>query len=180
MCCVEIWKPIPEWEDLYQASSHGRIKSEDRVSTYVQGFSSVTRCRKGVILKHIKMTTGYWGVILCREGTRCYVAVHKLVTATFYGQRPLGLVTRHLDGDVDNNRLENLVYGTAQENADDRQKHGRTCRGEQHPRAVLTDFQVDELRRLYAETQATTRVLAQHFGVSSVRVTQLLRGGSRP
>lgn len=177
---METWRPIPGWEDLYKASSYGRIKSEDRVTTYIQGYALRTRRRRGVVLTPIKMTTGYWGVILCRAGARYYIPIHKLVASAFYGPRPVDLMTRHIDGNVDNNRVDNLVYGSAQENVDDRTRHGRTRCGERHPLAKLTDMQVQEMRQLHAKTEATTRVLAEKYGVSRVRVSQLLRGGHRP
>ena len=28
---IEIWKPIKNWEDLYEASNLGRVRSKDRV-----------------------------------------------------------------------------------------------------------------------------------------------------
>jgi len=177
---LECWKPIPGWEDLYKASSDGRIKSEDRVSTYIQGNALVTRRRKGKVLTPIKMNSGYWGVILCRDGARSYIPIHRLVAAAFYGPRPKELVTRHIDGNVDNNTVENLAYGTTQENVDDRSRHGRTSRGDRHPLAKLSDVQIREMRRIHAETNASTRALASRFGVSNVRVSQILRGGHRP
>lgn len=36
---------------------------------------------------------------------------------------------RHLDGDKRNTAPSNLVWGTARENAADRERHGRTARG---------------------------------------------------
>lgn len=52
--------------------------------------------------------------------------VYLLMLWTFVGPKPFPkAVCRHLDGDRDNSRIENLVWGTAKENADDRVKHGR-------------------------------------------------------
>jgi predicted XRE-type DNA-binding protein len=179
VCFMETWKPIPGWEDLYQVSTYGRVKSNDRVSTYKHANVLRTRERKGKVLAPIKMTTGYWGVILCRDGVRKYVKIHKLVTTAFYGPRSVGLITRHLDGNKDNNRLDNLVYGTSQDNVDDREHHGRTARGEHHPSAKLTDAQVLQIRCLRTKNNLTNRELARLFGVSSVRISQLLKGNHR-
>lgn len=52
------------------------------------------------------------------------VLVHQLVLAEFVGPRPTGLVVRHLNGNSRDNRLSNLVYGTAAQNAQDAIAHG--------------------------------------------------------
>lgn len=125
------------------------------------------------------MTTGYQGVILCRVGTRKYMPIHRLVTLTFYGPRPSNLVTRHLDGNKLNNRLDNLAYGTNKENTDDRDKHGRTVRGEKHRWTKLTDAEVYNIRLLHSTSSITYAELGRMFNISSVRIRQLVQGNQR-
>lgn len=50
--------------------------------------------------------------------------VHQVVAEAFHGPRPAGMETRHRDGDVLNNRSDNLVYGTHGDNMDDAVRHG--------------------------------------------------------
>lgn len=50
--------------------------------------------------------------------------VHVLVAEAFIGPRPYGEVLRHLNGDPVDNRLSNLAYGTAADNARDSVRHG--------------------------------------------------------
>ena len=50
--------------------------------------------------------------------------VASLVAFAFIGPRPDGNVVRHLDGNKDNNRADNLAYGTHQDNADDDRRLG--------------------------------------------------------
>lgn len=57
-------------------------------------------------------------------GERKKYTVHSLVLRAFVGERPAGLQIRHLNGDKSDNRLDNLEYGTAKENAKDRKNHG--------------------------------------------------------
>lgn len=52
------------------------------------------------------------------------VLIHQLVLAVFVGTRPEGLVVRHLNGNSRDNRLSNLAYGTAAQNAQDAIAHG--------------------------------------------------------
>lgn len=63
--------------------------------------------------------------------------VNVLVAKMFLGIAPEGKPwVLHNDGDEMNNLFTNLRYGTAQENAEDREKHGRTSRGEDHAKAI--------------------------------------------
>jgi hypothetical protein len=73
--------------------------------------------------------------------------VHRLVLEAFVGPRPDGLVCRHLDGNCENNRLDNLEWGTQAENARDRIRHGTQCRGLTNGRSKLTEEQVMAIRR---------------------------------
>ncbi|WP_369497494.1 HNH endonuclease signature motif containing protein [Nocardia otitidiscaviarum] len=50
--------------------------------------------------------------------------VHRLVAEAFYGPRPSGFDTRHLDGDTRNNAASNLAYGTRSRNQLDSVQHG--------------------------------------------------------
>lgn len=52
------------------------------------------------------------------------IRFHVVVTDAFYGPRPEGMLTRHLDGDKLNNCITNLAYGTNRENYEDAVVHG--------------------------------------------------------
>ncbi|MCM3521739.1 HNH endonuclease [Curtobacterium sp. P97] len=49
---------------------------------------------------------------------------HRLVAQAFVAPY-FGDLVRHLDGDQTNNSAANLAWGTAQDNTDDRKRHGR-------------------------------------------------------
>jgi hypothetical protein len=73
---------------------------------------------------------GYPAIRATVNGHRKKYMVHKLVAEAFIGPRPADKdQIRHLDGTRTNNCAANLAWGTAQENADDRAKHGRTRNG---------------------------------------------------
>lgn len=76
---------------------------------------------------------GYPSVRLTIGGKRTRLAVHRLVAREYLPPRPSPAhEVRHLDGDRTNNRVTNLAWGTRKENAADRERHGRTYRGERH------------------------------------------------
>ena len=105
----ETWKPVVGYDDRYQVSSHGRVRS-----------------KTGRILK-INYTTRYPFVVLYSgsRSTRKNHRVHILVARAFLGEPPPKHEVRHLDGDVTNIRLENLKYGTSGQNKQDTVAHGR-------------------------------------------------------
>jgi hypothetical protein len=113
---TELWRPIPGFAD-YEASSLGRIRSWRNNHAARRSEPRVMRPRTN--------RYGYPAVKLYSEPTRfSRVAAHRAVLLAFVGPRPEGMETRHLNGDKLDNRLENLAYGTAQENALDRVRLG--------------------------------------------------------
>lgn len=80
---------------------------------------------------------GYQSVRVIVNGKRTRYGVHKLVARTHLGPQPApGHEVCHLDGNKLNNHYHNLAWGTKQENADDRERHGRTSRGIKHALAI--------------------------------------------
>jgi HNH endonuclease/NUMOD4 motif len=96
----------------YFVSSTGHVWSRPRTTT------------KGGLLALTPTAKGYMSVTLTREGKSRNVLVHHLVLLAFVGPRPVGLETRHLDGNAGNNRRENLAWGTSSENEYDEVNHG--------------------------------------------------------
>lgn len=81
------------------------------------------------------------------------INVHTAVLLTFVGPRPKGMECRHLNGNCLDNRLENLCWGTHQENIQDQIRHGTAAclrKGDEHIRSKLhsTDvYAIVELHR---------------------------------
>ena len=114
---TERWLPAPEWEGLYEVSDRGRTRSLPR--------KTASGRRGGRLLTPDKRPDGHLKVSLSDCGRRRKVYVHQLVMLAFVGPYPPGMEIRHLNGDPEDNRLENLAYGTKAENAADRIAHGR-------------------------------------------------------
>ncbi len=159
--------PIPGWEGYYEAGADGSIWSV--------GHNWRGSGRRA--LKAFVNPGGYLKVRLSMpDGTRVNRTVHRLVAATFNGPRPPGYEIRHLNGDKLDNRALNLAYGTAQENAADRDAHDRTARGSRNGFAKLTEAQIPQIRALAADG-VTQRAIAARFGVNQRTVWRALHGG---
>ena len=96
---------------------------------------------------------GYPSVRVTLAGKRVRYAVHSLVAHAFLPPRPsFQHEVRHLDGNKLNPNVGNLAWGTRKENAEDRELHGRTSRGETHSAAIKSSTQADATRA-YRNTQ---------------------------
>lgn len=135
---IEIWKQIRDYP--YSVSNYGKVRRDIG-----------TRCTwSGRILKSAPDSDGYPKVVLSINNKRICAAVHVLVCEAFNGLPQIGQnQVRHLDGNKLNICPENLKWGSAKENADDRAIHGNTKRGEFSAKAKLTDAKVLSLRQEY-------------------------------
>lgn len=166
---TDTWKAIPGFE-WYEASDLGRVRSLDRTIE--------TRCGarffRGRVLKPTPDKNGYQKVALYGELER-RVAVHRLVLEAFVGFCPDGMECRHLDGNPENNRLDNLAWGTPAENSADRRVHGTDIKGEKHHKSKLTEADVVAIRYEYADGTATLASLGRKYGVSRPLVGTIVR-----
>ena len=104
----EIWKDIPGYEGLYQASSLGKIKS----LKYNNG-------KKEKELISYDDGRGYLCLVLSKNKKRNTFKVHKLIAITFLNHTPCGhkIVIDHINNDRKDNRVCNLQLITNRENA---------------------------------------------------------------
>jgi hypothetical protein len=99
--------------------------------------------------------------------------VHRLVLFAFVGPCPVGHEARHLNGNPSDNRLENLVWGTAKENNADQYRHGTRVASQRHPIAKLDSDQVAEVRRRYAAGEKQ-KDIAKSLGIAQSTVSSMV------
>ncbi len=111
----EIWKDIASYENLYQVSNLGRVKSLDR---YVAHWRGGQLFRKGELLKPANSKNRYYTVHLCKLGIHKTFRVHNLVADTFLSKKnyPNIVVVNHINSDRFDNMLINLEYISPYEN----------------------------------------------------------------
>ena len=157
---VEEWKPIQSLLSRYEASSLGRIRS----------------VKSGQIRKpQPNKKTHYHYMVFYLDGVFVGRQVHRLVLEAFRGGRTPETITRHLNGDLNDNRLENLAWGTLSENFMDALSHGTATVGEKNGMAKLTQDQADEIRQRQA-TGELGKNLAEEFGISQATVSRIKHG----
>lgn len=158
------WREIPEFAG-YFASADGEILSLAKSAS------------KPYILKQQANRWNYRYVFLYRNKEMRKMFVHRAVLMAWVRMPEEWEEGRHLNDNPSENYLENLAWGSRQDNVDDKRKNGRIPIGEDVSAAKLTEGEVTELRRLYGEG-VSSQELADMYHISKGQVTKTVRGGS--
>lgn len=105
---MEIWKDIPGWENRYQVSSLGRIRSLNFKQT-----------KKIKVMSGITDIRGYKSIAFRPNGSKSkqkHYMIHRLVAKTFIPNPENKPFVNHKNGIRDDNRRENLEWVTKSEN----------------------------------------------------------------
>lgn len=123
-------------------------------------------------------TQGYLDVSLPKLGGGNKSAVSRrcwLIAETFAGPRPPGQVARHRNGVDSDDRADNLLWGTHEQNSEDMIEHGRSLRGGKNP---FNRIDEDVARELKARALAgeSGSMLARQYDVSPQLVCDIRKG----
>lgn len=161
----EEWVDIIGYENMYQVSNTGNVRSLDRVTKTVSG----QRIYKGRILSLAEHSAGYL-VVNLRLGAKGGVVhyVHRLVAAAFLEKSKL--FVNHKDLDKKNNSIDNLEYVSNKENLLHAYKNGVKV-----GKTILDAKQRKEIREL-RKTGIKLKVLANKYNVSESAISEVYRG----
>lgn len=95
------------------------------------------------------------------EGKRTDYYIHRLVLVAWRGECPEGMESRHLNGDRSDNRLDNLQWGTSQENHIDKVRHGTVMQGSAHANSKLSENNVRAARELWSTGMTLPQITAE-------------------
>ena len=115
----EIWKDIPGYEGLYQVSNLGRVKSLER---YKDNNSGLVKMPEKIMQGGIR--NGYVLVYLTKDGKRKTFSAHRLVAQAFIPNPEQKPTINHINGNKQDNRVENLEWNTDKENINHAVKTG--------------------------------------------------------
>lgn len=173
------WRDVKGWEEFYQISNTGEVRSKDRRIVVLDPWGEPgERNYRGRVLRKGKTPKGYELVSFTAPGRkRRYAYVHDLIAEAFIGPKPPGLEVCHDDGVPWHNWLYNLRYDTRAANSADRHRHGTMDvydKGEAHRCAVLTEAAVHYIRAV--RPHVTLQELADRYGVSTTTISMAEHG----
>jgi hypothetical protein len=164
---MEIWKDIPGYEGIYQASSFGNIKSLNRLDSNNQQ-------RLSVLMKPVlKKATGYFQVKLCSgNGNKKIFLWHRVIATVFIENINNKPCVNHIDCDKSNNKLSNLEWCTYKENTEHSIKLGNiTPRGHQNGNSKLKPEDIIFIRN----DKSSSKELSKIYGVASMHINSIRR-----
>lgn len=158
----EIWKPIKEYEDLYEVSNKGRIRSFWR--------------RLPKILNPPMYSTGYKILTLCKKGEiHSRSPIHRLVATAFLKNPKNYPIIHHKDGNKLNNNVFNLEWCTHSHNKREDYRLGiQSKKGEYHHRAKLTNEEVIYIRWLYEVGDISHQKIADLYNIKRKAITDII------
>ena len=160
---LEIWKPIEDYEGLYEVSSLGNVKS-------LKGHSNFER--EKLLAKHYNDRDGqrYYCVTLYdRNGGRKTVKVHRLVAKAFIPNPNKLELINHKDENTLNNSVDNLEWCSRQYNICYRDAQLKGARKRQ--KKVI--FKKDEKILFTFESVLDA---GKHFGIKPQNIARAARG----
>ena len=118
-----------------------------------------------------------WTGLLSRDGygVFCDFRSHRYSWELAHGPIPKGMLVCHT---CDNRlcvRPDHLFLGTVADNSADMVAKGRSCNGERHPKAKLTEQAVRELRERWRAGESI-RSIARSTGMDRKSITDMLKG----
>ena len=169
---TEEWRPVVGYEGLYEVSNIGRVRSVTRKVLQRNNRIKVMKGKLLTIHNRSKKKNTYKAVRLSKENVMTNFNVHTLVAEAFLGPRPKDCLVLHGPLGRWVNTVNNLRYGSAIENAEDREKDGKTIKGEQMHTAKLTSADVLEIRK-ELELSATITALGKKYNVSKCTILDI-------
>lgn len=185
----EIWKPVLGYENDYQVSNFGNVKSLKSIITKSDG---VAYTRESKVLKTAIDKKGYVRCALSKVGGKLATKkVHRLVAEAFIPCGDYSLFVNHIDFNTQNNCPENLEWCTNKENVYHSIKHGRIQmkaddalrersvniiikKGELNGFSKLTESKVLEIRSKYKPNIYTRKMLANEYSVSEATIKDVI------
>jgi hypothetical protein len=169
---IEEWKAISGYDGIYEISSFGRVKSLSRVVYY----GKRSRITKSIIMKPSSHRQGYELVSLSINNKRKTFLVSRLVAFEFISNPRELKEVNHIDGNKENNRVDNLEWVTAKENVNHSFRIGlhKSRRGEGNSNSKLSLKNVIEIRKML-KNKTKHSAIAKKYQISKSLVGQIGR-----
>ena len=157
--------PYSKWvkiNDFIEVSNFGEVKSH------------------GKIIKGEITSGGYCRVHVSHKGVQYKFLVHRLVAEAFILNPKRLPEVNHIDGNKQNNSVDNLEWCTRSQNTSHAFKTGlRNYNGCKNPHSKLTQSDVETIRRIYVRgkhCENNSYGLAKRYNVSPKTIQNVVNG----
>ena len=157
--------PYSKWvkiNDFLEVSNFGEVKSH------------------GKIIKGEITSGGYCRVHISHKGVQYKFLVHRLVAEAFILNPKRLPEVNHIDGNRQNNSVDNLEWCTRSQNTSHAFKTGlRNYNGCKNPHSKLTQSDVETIRRIYVRgkhCENNSYGLAKRYNVSPKTIQNVVNG----
>ena len=149
---MEIWKDVVGFEEQYEVSNLGNLRSKERLVKHWRGGERKYKSN----VKNIRLNDkGYFRCNLKNGGKRYDFTIHKLVALAFIPNEENKPFVNHKNGIKTDNRVENLEWCSASENITHAVKNRLI-------KTKLTDEQAKEI----FNSQLSNRKLAKIYDIN--------------
>lgn len=185
----EIWKDIPNYEGLYQASNLGNIKRLSKID--YKGRNNCKRIFKEKIHNPVLQKSGYLLCALTKNKITKKYLVHRIIAETFIKNEFNKKQVNHINGIKNHNIIENLEWCTRSENTLHAWKIGlikltdkminSLNKGRRH-NAKLTNEQINEIRNIkyyfgfYTELSKKYKITPQ--AIKNIYINKTYKNGN--
>jgi hypothetical protein len=166
----EVWKDIKDFDNKYQISNIGRVKSLPMTVVNKYG---VIQHRKEKIRKLYKGNHGYYVVSLKDNMKQVVKTVHRMVAEAFLEKIEGSDYVNHKSGIKTENNIENLEYCTMAENTKHSFDLGMSKKGSQCSYAKLDEKKAREAYYMVTELKMSCLDVGQLYNVTRQCISEL-------
>jgi len=177
---MEVWKSIKKFDDQYEVSNKGRVRSKAAIIIRSNGrpHTRVSKVLKPGTTER-GYCKGYYGGSVCVNKKMTTYKVHRLVAEAFCEGFSEGLEVNHIDGNKLNNNADNLEWVTRSENVKHAVRLGLlpVTRGSQRTQSTVTEEQVRLIKDLMKQG-FRRKLICESIGCSIHVYKDIQRGKS--
>lgn len=164
----EIWKDVPNYEGIYQASNLGRIKALIRKTRTWQ-------VHKEIILKH-SFIDRYLKASFHKDGVKKTRMIHRVIAETFIPNPNNFPCVNHINAIRNDNRVENLEWCTHSMNMKHAYKLGnKNQKGSNNNCAKINQGIADNIREYYKNNQHfSQKEIGEMFNLKREHIKDIL------
>lgn len=169
---MENWKDVVGYENEYQVSNFGRVRSVTKEVNCKNGCQAV---KKGKILSLTKRKKGYLCVSLSSHGKSRVIEVQRLVAMAFIPNPNNLPCVNHIDENKENNCVENLEWCSYSYNNNYGKRKRKASEARINGKLSKKVYQFDLNNELIAEYPSLAEVKRLH-GYDASKISLCARG----